>query len=111
MVQESDKWKDSSDKSVKTERRDNMLRLRLRKLEQRAAILVARTENPIVPDWNSEVLGLTIDTVTNVTREVVVCRLKLFWWDIIFSDFQVIERNQSEYPPAKLLNILLLSYH
>ena len=56
MVKDSEKWKNYYEKNVAMGMRNQMLRLRVRKLEQSEAILVARMEHPIVLDRTSEIL-------------------------------------------------------
>ena len=55
-----------------------MSRFSMRKLNQWEALLVARTENPSVSAWPSEISLLTIGAATKVTVEGVVCRINLF---------------------------------
>ena len=78
MVEDSEKWKDDSGKSVATWIRNRMLRLRVRKIEQWGALSVARTEHPSLLNRIFDILVLTIGQSMNVTREGVVCGLKLF---------------------------------
>ena len=57
--------------------RNQISRLRTRKLDEREALLVAKTDHPSVPDRPSDILVLTIGEVTNVNREGVVCIINL----------------------------------
>ena len=70
-----------------------------------------RTGNPSVLDWNSKILVLAIGEAMIMNGEGVGCGLNLFYWGIISSDFQGIDRNISEDPTVNLLKILLLSSH
>ena len=57
----------------------------------------------------SEILGLTIGVANKITGDGVVYGLNLFWWVILSSDFQGIERIQFLFQPGNLLKILVLS--
>ena len=54
-----------------------MLGLRVNKLEQCEALLVARTEHPSITAWPYDISGLIIDTATNVVMKGVVCGINL----------------------------------
>ena len=58
---------------------NRILRLRVSKIDQWGELSVARTENEIMLAQNSDILGLTISEATNVTGEVVVCGINLFY--------------------------------
>ena len=50
----------------------------------------------------SEIFGLTVGVTSNITGEVSVCVLNLFWWVISSSDFQGIEMTHFSYPTWEL---------
>ena len=64
-------------KSLTTRTSNRMLRLRVKKLEQRESLLVYITGNPSVTSRTSDILELTIGATTNLTIKVVVCVLNL----------------------------------
>ena len=72
MVKDSEEWKDDYEKSVTTGMRNQMFRLRVSKREKWEALLVARTQHQSMLDRTSDVFGLIIGAVNNITREGVV---------------------------------------
>ena len=62
---------------VATVMRNQMLRLRVTELYQMEALLVERTDYPVVLAFPYEILILTIAVDTNVIGEVVVCKIYL----------------------------------
>ena len=76
--------------SAETEMRNRKLRFRMRKREQWEALLVARNEHPIMPDWRISSkrklvgiifrdFGIDLWCGHKHDHESVVCRLKLIW--------------------------------
>ena len=74
------------------------------KLDLWVALLVARTEHLAfrnsakrprekIMGSLSEILGLIVGVATKITGEGVVCGLNLVWWEILYTDFQRIDRN------------------
>ena len=57
---------------------NSKFRLRVSKLDQLEAILMARTGYPIMLARTSEILGFKIGVATKMTMEGVVCVLNLF---------------------------------
>ena len=107
-------------KSMKMEMSNWTMMYRVRKRDQQEEVLVARTEHLSVPVQRRsaqrkkmgsyyDILGLNVDTDTDMPGEGVVCVINLAQWRILSSYLQVIERTKFSDPPRSLLKILMLS--